>query len=259
MEIDFGLDGKRALITGAGQGVGRAIGRTLGAAGVEVVVNDYYADRAESVAGEIRAEGGKALAAPFDVTDYEMVRGAVSQIGTVDILVNNAGNAGTEGWSTLSNFVDTTPQDWDKHLRVNLYGVMNCVHAALPSMIAGGWGRIVTIISEAARHGEAKMASYCGAKAGAAGFCRGIAREVARHNVTVNVISLATMRTPVSEAFWTDPASEEQRNALLADYLIRRPGQPEDPAWMILAVVSPRASWVTGQTIPVNGGYTFAL
>ncbi|HLY81495.1 MAG TPA: SDR family NAD(P)-dependent oxidoreductase [Acidimicrobiales bacterium] len=259
MAVDFELEGKRALITGSGQGVGRAIALMIGAAGAEVAVNDFFPDRAEAVSAEIRAAGGKAFAAPFDVTNYELVHDAFSGLDKIDILVNNAGNAGSEGWAGLDKFVDTTPEDWAKYLSVNLYGVMNCVHAALPSMIAAQWGRIVTIISDAARHGEAQMASYCAAKAGAAGFCRGIAHEVGRYGITVNNISLGTMRTPISAAMWDDPSQSEHQKAALANYVVRRPGEPEDPAWLIASLVSPHASWITGQTYPVNGGYTFAL
>jgi NAD(P)-dependent dehydrogenase (short-subunit alcohol dehydrogenase family) len=128
-------------------------------------------------------------------------------------------------------------------------------------MIAAKWGRIITVTSDASRVGEAQMAAYCAAKAGAAGFGRGIAHEVARHGITVNNIALGTMRTPVSEGFWdsTDEAAVAQRKAMMANYLVRRPGDPDDPAWVIAMLASPNSAWITGQTIPVNGGYSFAL
>ncbi len=259
MDIDFGLNGKRALITGSGQGVGEGIARLLAAAGAEVLVNDLVADRAQAVADSIVAGGGKACGVAFDVTDFDGVHAAFAGLGRVDILVNNAGNAGGEGWAGMAPFIATTPADWAKYLDVNLYGAMNCVHAALPGMIEGTWGRVVTVTSEAGRVGEAQMAAYCAAKAGAAGFSRGIAHEVARYGITVNNIALGTMRTPVSSALWDDPTKADQQKALMSSYLIRRPGDPADAAWAVAMLVSPRGSWMTGQTIPVNGGYSFAL
>jgi NAD(P)-dependent dehydrogenase (short-subunit alcohol dehydrogenase family) len=259
MTIDLEILGKRALVTGAGQGVGEGIARMLAAGGAEVVVNDFFAERAEGVAGAIVADGHEARPAAFDVTDHEAVARAVAEVGPIDILVNNAGNAGTEGFGGTDLFVDTTPADWAKYLDVNLHGVMGCVHAVLPGMIDRGWGRIVTMISDAARNGEARMAAYCAAKAGAAGFSRGIAHEVARHGITVNLVALGTMRTPVSAPLWDDPDRVEQQRAIMSGYLVRRPGEPEDAAWAVATLVSPRASWVTGQTIAVNGGYSFTL
>jgi 2-hydroxycyclohexanecarboxyl-CoA dehydrogenase len=257
--IDFELDGKRALITGAGQGVGEAIARLLAEAGAEVVVNDHIPDRAGAVAAGIVAAGGRAVALPFDVTDHGAVHDAVAGTAPVDILVNNAGNAGAGGFGATANFVDTTPDDWSAYLDVNLHGVMSCVHAVLPAMIERQWGRILTIVSDAARSGAPRMAVYGAAKAGAAGFARGIAHEVARHGITVNNLALGTMRTPLTAALWDDPGRIDQQKALLSGYLIRRPGEPADVAWMVAMLASPRASWVTGQTIAVNGGYSFSL
>ena len=257
--VEFELEGRRALVTGAGQGVGEGIARQLAAIGVEVFVNDYFADRAEAVAAAIVDAGGSARPAAFDVTDHGQVTDVVAGLGGVDILVNNAGNAGTGGFGELRPFADTSPEDWAKYFDVNLFGVLNCVHAALPAMIEGRWGRVVTMISDAGRIGEAYMATYAAAKSGAAGFCRAIAREVARHGITVNNIALGTMKTPLTAAMYEDPAAADQVKALLSSYLVRRPGEPDDAAWIVAMLASPRASWVTGQTIPVNGGYSFAL
>jgi len=260
MTIDFQLHGKKALVTGGGQGVGRGISLMLASAGATVVVNDYVADRAQAVVAEIKGSGLDAIAAPFDVTDLAMVHDSIDGLGGVDILVNNAGNQGAEqGFGELAHFHETGPDDWHKYFAVNTFGVMNCVHAAIPGMIAAQWGRIITIVSDAARHGEPAMAAYGAAKAAAAGFMRCIALEVGRHNITANNVSLGTMRTPISEAMWSDPERAEQHKAALRPYVVRRPGNPEDPAWPILMLASPRSSWITGQTIPVNGGYTFAL
>jgi NAD(P)-dependent dehydrogenase (short-subunit alcohol dehydrogenase family) len=252
------LDGKRALVTGAGQGVGSAIVSLLAAAGANVAINDIVPARAEEQASRIRADGGLAVAAPFDVTDFDAVTSGVDGIGDVDILVNNAGNAGGDAWPAMAPFVETTPDDWQAFLAVNLHGVMHCIRAVLPSMIRSGWGRIVTVISDAARVGEPMLAAYAAAKAGAAGLTRSVAAEVGRYGVTANNVALGTVRTERSEEFWAG-ADDSTVAARLRGYAIRRPGEPADAAALVGFLVSPSASWITGQTIPVNGGYSMAL
>jgi len=260
MALEIDLEGKRALVTGAGQGVGRAVACALGEAGATVYVNDVVVSRVDEVVEDLRRRGGRSEGAPFDVTDWSQVHAGVDAIGGLDILVNNAGNAGTEGFADLRPFADSEPSEWDRYIRVNLYGVMNCTRAALPGMIARTGGRIVTIVSDAARYGDANVAPYAAAKAGAAGFCRSIAREVGRYGITVNCIALGTVRTPTTT---TDaarsPSDEERSNRLLKRYIIRRRGEPEDAAGLAVYLASPMASWVTGQTYPVNGGYTLSL
>jgi 2-hydroxycyclohexanecarboxyl-CoA dehydrogenase len=259
MTVEIGLDGKRALITGGGQGIGLGIARMFAAAGAEVAINDVVADRAEAVAAALVADGLQAVAAPFDVTDYDAVTAGIERVGGVDILVNNAGNAGTAGWAGLATFVNTTPADWDLYLKVNLYGVMHCVRACLPAMIERKWGRVITIVSDAGRVGESHMAAYCAAKAGAAGLTRGIAYEVGRYGITINNIALGTMRTPVSEHMWSNLDEHPEAKAILQKYIVRRPGEPEDVAGLALYLASAMSSWITGQTYPVNGGFSFAL
>jgi NAD(P)-dependent dehydrogenase (short-subunit alcohol dehydrogenase family) len=249
------LDGRRALVTGAGQGVGRAIALRLASAGAEVLVNDVVSSRAESVVEEIQAASGKAEPTPFDVTDWGSVRTALDTHGPVQILVNNAGNAGAEGFAGMAPFAETDPADWDRYIRVNLYGVMHCTRAALPGMIAAGEGRVVTIISDAARRGDANLAPYAAAKAGAAGFCRSVAREVGRHRITVNCVALATVDT--SAGGRSMPADEKEKR--LRQYGIRRFGEPDEVAGMVIFLASPLAAWITGQTYAVNGGYSFSL
>jgi len=258
-----GMTGKVALVTGAGTGLGRVIAATLARAGAKVLVNDLAADRAEAAAAEITAAGGRAVPAAFDVTDWTAVRTGVAAAGPVDILVNNAGNAGRTGAmgaADFAPFVATDPADWEAFLQVNLYGVMHAVRAVLPGMIdRGRGGRIVTIISDAGRVGEPTMAAYSAAKAGAAGFSRAVAREVGRHGVTANCVSLATLRAPHRE---TGPGTPDQVRAAeraLSRYVIRRPGEPEEVAALVAFLVGPMAAWITGQTYPVNGGYSFAL
>lgn len=258
MSFAIDLTGRTALVTGAGQGVGLGIAQALAAAGAEVLVNDVREELAAEAVDLLTGAGGRARPAVFDVTDPVAAAAVIREAGGVDILVNNAGNAGVSGFGSLDPFVRTTPESWEPYLRVNLYGVMHCTHAALPRMIDQKWGRIITIVSDAGRTGEAYMAAYCAAKAGAAGFGRAIAHEVARFNITSNNIALGTMKTPLAGDFWDEPRNP-RAEAMLKQYLVRRPGDPADIAGMALYLASDLASWVTGQTYPVNGGISFAL
>lgn len=259
MKPAIDLDGRRVLITGGGQGVGRGLAISFGAAGAEVLLNDLRVERAQTVVDEICATGGAARAVPFDVTDYDAVTTALAELGSVDVLINNAGNAGAEGFANRSKFADSEPADWEAFLRVNLYGVLHCTRAVLPAMVGANWGRILTIVSDAGRTGDPGGAVYGAAKAGAAGLTRSVALENGRYNVTANNISLGTMRTPLTEALWSDHADSPQAKAILQNYAIRRPGVPDDITHLALTLASDHGSWITGQTICVNGGYSLAL
>ena len=257
------LNGQIAFVTGAGQGAGRAIALALAhhnAGGV--AVNDFVAERAQAVADEIKALGIPAIAAPSDVGSHESVKAAIDKteqaLGPITLLVNNAGNAGPSadmGFSPL--FWESDPADWDKFFRTNLQGVMNCCHAALPQMVKQGKGRIVTVISDAGRVGEARLTTYSAAKAGAAGFMRSLAKEAGRFGITANCISLSTLEPPMDEATKAEFMNNDRVKAQLSHYTIRRYGQPDDVAGMALFLCSDAAAWITGQTYPVNGGYSF--
>jgi 3-oxoacyl-[acyl-carrier protein] reductase len=248
------LSGRRALVTGAGRGVGAAIARDLAAAGAAVVVNDLDGERATATAARLASSGAEVTAAAFDVTSASAVHDAFEALPRIDILVNNAGNAGMDEWPGLVSFVETTPADWEPFIQVNLYGVMHCTRAALPGMIDGGWGRVVTVLSDSARTGEPLMAAYAAAKAGAAGLCRSVAREVGRHGITVNCVALGTMRIGGAAAP-LHPAQEK----LLRRYPVARPGLPDDVSRLVALLASDAGEWITGQTIPVNGGLSAAL
>jgi NAD(P)-dependent dehydrogenase (short-subunit alcohol dehydrogenase family) len=259
------LGGQIAFVTGAGQGAGRAIALSLASHNAGgIAVNDFYPERAAAVAGEIRALGVPAIAAPADVGDHGAVSAALkkaaAQLGPVTILVNNAGNAGpTYNIGNGPPFWESSPEDWERFLRTNLHGVMNCCHAALPGMVECRKGRIVTIVSDAGRMGGARLAAYSAAKAGAAGFVRAIAREAGRFGITCNAVSLSTLEPGLGEAEKSRFLASEQAQAITAGYVIRRLGKPEDVAAMTLFLCSDAAGWITGQTYPVNGGYSFAL
>jgi NAD(P)-dependent dehydrogenase (short-subunit alcohol dehydrogenase family) len=259
------LKGQVAFVTGAGQGAGRGIAMMLaehGAGGV--AVNDFIAERADAVALEIRAAGGRAIGVQADVGDLESVRAAVArasaELGPVTILVNNAGMAGPNIQMGLDvPFWETDPADWDRYFRTNSQGVMNCCHAVLPAMVAANQGRIVTIVSDSGRVGQARLSVYAAAKAAAGGFVRSLARETGRYGITCNAISLSTLEPPLEAEALAQFMASDRTRAQLSQYVIRRFGKPDDVAAMTLFLCSDAASWITGQTYPVNGGYSFAM
>ena len=241
------LTGRTALITGAGQNVGAQTARVLASQGAHVAVNDLFTDRAERVVEEIRAAGGSAEPAVCDVTDLQAVTETFARVERIDILVNNAGIPIT-GFA-LKNFVDDEPSTWKSFVDLNVYGPMNCTHVALSGMIERGWGRIITISSESARAGDRKLAAYAASKGAGPALMRSVAKEVGRYGITCNSLSLATQRNASLE-----DATDMTLGQLKA-YAIPRLGRASDVAAAIAWLTSDDAAWVTGQTIPINGGY----
>ncbi|MBL1080195.1 SDR family oxidoreductase [Nocardia sp. 2] len=250
------LSGRVALVTGAGRGVGAATARFLAAQGAAVAVNDYFAERARAVAAEIEAVGGAAVAVGADIGDPVQVADVVDTVartlGPVAILVNNAGNAGPEP-VPQQPFWQSGPAQWEPYLTVNLLGVMVCCRAVIPGMIEARHGRLITVISDAGRVGQAGLEVYSAAKAGAAGLMRGLARSLGRFDITANSVALGMTRTPAMDEVLDDDARVEK---ILAGYPIRRVGEPADAAAVISFLASPAAGWITGQTYPVNGGFS---
>jgi 3-oxoacyl-[acyl-carrier protein] reductase len=256
------IDHRVALVTGAGQNVGRQTALYLAQHGAKaVIVNDLVAERAERVAEEVEALGAKGIPIAADLCDNDavtsMIETARQAVGPIDILINNAGLVGAPGVSLFGRFVETKPADWEPWLKLNLYGVMYATHAVLSDMVDREWGRIITVISDAGRVGEPNLAAYGAAKAGAAGFMRCIAKEVARHGVTANCVSLGTITPDDPNA--GGEAMQELLKRLVRSYPIGRLGTPHDPAFALAFLASEGASWITGQTLPVNGGYSPAL
>ena len=243
----FELTGRVALVTGAGQNQGAGIARALARRGAAVAVNDLHAERAERVVAEIRASGGRASAAPFDVTGYAAVADGTARVarelGAIDVLVNNAGIP--EGMG-VAQFRDTQPEAWRPYIDVNVYGVMNCVRAVLASMRERRFGRIVTIASGAGQVGLALgVSAYAAGKGGQIAFMRHIALENAGAGITANTLALGLM----SNAGGADVTA-----ALAKTVPAGRLGTPEDVGAACVFLASNEASWLTGQTIGLNGG-----
>jgi 2-hydroxycyclohexanecarboxyl-CoA dehydrogenase len=238
------LEGRNALVTGGGSGIGAAIAARLAAEGAEVWVGDIDAESAARVAGEVN---GHALT--LDVTDPESAKGAVEATGTLDVLVNNAGT------DEFGFFVYTTPEQWQRILAVNLGGVLNCTHAALPGMQQAGYGRIVNISSEAGRVGSKGSAVYSAAKGGILGFTKAIAREGARYGVTANAIAPGPIETPLlMGAKEFGEIGEKVIETMKEGTQLKRLGQPEEVAAAVAFLASDDATYVTGETLGVSGG-----
>lgn len=247
----FAIEGKVALITGAGQGIGARLAARLAEQGATVAVNDLRPERARAVADELNDRGLRALAAPADITDRPAIEAMLAEItrsaGAVDILVNNAGIPASG--VRLTPFVESDPGDWEATVRINVFGVMHCCQAVIPAMLDKGWGRIITISSDSGRTGEARMADYAAAKAAGASLMRSLAKELGASGITCNSVALGTIVTP--EMPDSDTLAKHARR-----YPTRRLGTPDDVAAAVVWLASEHASWTTGQTIPVNGGYT---
>jgi 3-oxoacyl-[acyl-carrier protein] reductase len=242
----FRLDGKVALVSGAGRGMGFGVAQTLARQGATVVINDFYADRAEAAARLLQGDGLRAQAAVADMTDrsaiFAMAEKLVAEHGAIDVFVHNAGIP-AQGWG-YSQFMESQPSEWEAWLQLNLHGLMHACQAILPSMMARRWGRIVAINSDASRTATGMgLCAYGAAKAAAIGFIRNLSGEVGRHGITANALSLGTMNN------WEGSEQIARKTTSVG-----RAGSPQDVGAAVAYLASPEAEWVNGQVLPVNGG-----
>ena len=245
------FEGKIAIVTGAGQGIGRGIALKLAQKGASIAIADINLETASQVADEIKALGRRVIAIKTDVTVSSQVNQMVEQVlkefGTVDILVNVAGYVTPD----MTPFIKETEEYWDKVIAVCYKSVILCSRAVAQTMIEKKSGKIISITSDAARVGQSGQAVYSGAKGAIAAFSKAISVELARYNINVNCVAPGATNTP---AFQQAPV--EMREAAAKIYPLRRVAEVEDIANAVAFLASDEASFITGQQLSVSGGYT---
>ena len=258
--MDYGLEGKTALVVGGATGIGFAAASLMGREGMRVAVADINADSARLAAERLTAAGIKAIGIRADVTKLEDVFSMVAQIegalGPVDVLLNSA--------AVLDDklFLESSPQDWDRMLKVCLYGPMNVLHAVLPGMVQRRHGRVICMASDSARVGQARLSYYAAAKAGVIALVKSVAQEIGPNGVTLNIVSPGATNTEMRQAreeglraSMGEEKYAKRVQTVVRMYPTRRIGEPDDIASAILYLASAQASWVTGQVLSVNGGF----
>ncbi len=248
------LTDKVAIVTGAAQGIGRAIAIRLAAEGAKVAIADIQLDSAEDAVAEIRRGGAAAIAVALDVTRLDEAIAAADRVerelGPIDILVNNA------GWDIVLPFVESTPDLWDKVIAINFRGMLNCCKAVAPRMQSRGAGKIVSISSDAARVGSSGESVYAGCKAAIIGFSKTLARELAANHINVNVVCPGPTDTALLRNAMA--GREKVLEAMARGIPFRRLGQPADLAGAVAFFASSDSDFVTGQVLSVSGGLTMA-
>jgi len=251
------FEGRTVVVTGGGGGIGGATCRRFAAEGARVAVFDIDLGAATTVADAIGTAGGRAAAFACDITDRASVDAAVAaaetNLGPIAVLVNNA------GWDVFRAFTKTEPAQWDKLIAINLTGALHMHHAVLPGMVARRAGRIVNIASDAARVGSSGEAVYAACKGGLVAFSKTLAREHARHGITVNVVCPGPTQTALFEDYKQGAGNPEKLvEAFTRSIPLGRIGQPDDLPGAILFFASDDAAYVTGQVLSVSGGLTMA-
>lgn len=260
--MELHLKGKSVVVTGGGSNIGRGIVLAYAREGCNITIGDIDDAQAQKVAERAREEGAEAVqVVKTDVTDpaqvSRMFESAVGAYGRVDVLVNNV------GWDKLMFFTQTTPEFWERVIRINYVGVLNCTRAALALMIPQNSGSIVSISSDASRQGEPREAVYGGVKAAINSFMKTIAKENGRYGIRCNVVcpgvTIPEEGEEVGEtSMWArgEMFTADQLEKVARSLPLNAIGRPSDIASAVVFLSSPRASYVTGQVLSVSGGYS---
>jgi NAD(P)-dependent dehydrogenase (short-subunit alcohol dehydrogenase family) len=252
--MDLKLNGKNVLVTGAGKGLGKAIGLAFAAEGANVAFHyNSSAEGADKAAAEARGLGVEAISVGADLLDGEAVVRAVdevkSQLGPIDILVNNS--AATQS----KPFLETTEEDWAPQVGVTVTGTLRVTQAVARQMVeAGVQGSIVSLMGDSGRVGESRLLVTATTRSTTVGLTKSLAKELARHKIRANAVSIALVQTG-SLAEHTGNADDEKMKRILSAYPLRRLGTPDDVTPTVLLLASDLSSWTTGQILSVNGGY----
>ena len=263
--MELNLKGKSVIVTGGGSNIGRGIALAFAREGAHVTIAEIDPGQGGKVVEEARKAGAASAAVvATDVTRWESVQAMVREVegrtGSVDVLVNNV------GWTLDRLFVEKERAEWEKEVQINLWGMINCTRAVLDGMIARKGGVIVSLGSDAGRMGEFREAVYGACKAGVIALTKSVAREVGRHGIRLNVVCPG-MTMPASDedfgslSMWAAESNKawgtaDMQARIAKAYPLRRIGKPEDVAGAVVFLASDAASFITGQTLSVSGGYT---